>query len=163
MSAVCRAGRARRSPASRGRAQVEIPLSHESRIPARSIRSWLSRLLLARSGGELTTDQETQIFIRKAAENLTELVDDLLTSQGRGRQDGCRCSPFVASLFALRGVRGRCWSARGCGWCSRIRTISIAGLNEGESVADAQLHLQRDQVHQAARWHLAAADPSPTR
>ncbi|HTI85008.1 MAG TPA: ATP-binding protein [Alphaproteobacteria bacterium] len=53
-------------------------MSHEFRTPLNSILS-LSRLLLDRVDGELTAEQEKQVtFIRKAAENLTELVNDLL-------------------------------------------------------------------------------------
>ncbi len=53
-------------------------MSHEFRTPLNSILA-LSRLLLDRTDGDLTTEQETQVrFIRKAAQNLTELVDDLL-------------------------------------------------------------------------------------
>ena len=53
-------------------------MSHEFRTPLNSILA-LSRLLQTRSDGELTPEQERQVnFIRQAAENLTELVDDLL-------------------------------------------------------------------------------------
>ncbi|HEY1933163.1 MAG TPA: ATP-binding protein [Acetobacteraceae bacterium] len=53
-------------------------MSHEFRTPLNSILA-LSRLLLSRSDGALTPEQETQVeFIRRAAENLTELVNDLL-------------------------------------------------------------------------------------
>jgi len=53
-------------------------MSHEFRTPLNSVLA-LSRLLLARTDGELTPEQEKQVqFIRKAAESLTELVDDLL-------------------------------------------------------------------------------------
>jgi signal transduction histidine kinase/CheY-like chemotaxis protein len=53
-------------------------MSHEFRTPLNSILA-LSRLLLDHSDGELTGEQETQVrFIRRAAQNLTELVDDLL-------------------------------------------------------------------------------------
>ena len=53
-------------------------MSHEFRTPLNSILA-LSRLLLGRTDGELTAEQEKQVmFIRKAAGNLTELVDDLL-------------------------------------------------------------------------------------
>jgi len=68
----------------------------------------LSRLLLSRSDGELTAEQETQVgFIRKAAQNLTELVDDLLdlakVEAGKTTVVASRFS--VASLFgALRGM-----------------------------------------------------------
>jgi signal transduction histidine kinase/CheY-like chemotaxis protein len=53
-------------------------MTHEFRTPLNSILA-LSRLLLARVDGELLPEQEKQIqFIRKGAENLTELVNDLL-------------------------------------------------------------------------------------
>jgi len=53
-------------------------MSHEFRTPLNSILS-LSRLLLSRSDGTLDAEQEKQVqFIRKSAENLIELVNDLL-------------------------------------------------------------------------------------
>ncbi|MBD2125799.1 ATP-binding protein [Microcoleus sp. ZQ-A2] len=53
-------------------------MSHEFRTPLNSVMS-LSRMLLDRMDGELTPDQEKQVtFIRKAAEGLSELVNDLL-------------------------------------------------------------------------------------
>jgi signal transduction histidine kinase/CheY-like chemotaxis protein len=53
-------------------------MSHEFRTPLNSILA-LSRLLLDRMDGPLTEEQETQIqFIRKAANDLFELVNDLL-------------------------------------------------------------------------------------
>ncbi|SIO45170.1 Signal transduction histidine kinase [Singulisphaera sp. GP187] len=53
-------------------------MSHEFRSPLNSILS-LSGFLLDRSDGELTAEQERQVrFIRKAAEGLTTLVNDLL-------------------------------------------------------------------------------------
>jgi CheY-like chemotaxis protein/nitrogen-specific signal transduction histidine kinase len=53
-------------------------MSHEFRTPLNSILA-LSRLLLARRDGALTPDQEKQVqFIRRAAEALSELVNDLL-------------------------------------------------------------------------------------
>ena len=53
-------------------------MSHEFRTPVNSIQS-LARLLLERADGDLTAEQERQVlYIRKAAEGLGELVDDLL-------------------------------------------------------------------------------------
>ncbi len=53
-------------------------MSHEFRTPLNSIMS-LSRLLLERMDGDLTSEQEKQVrFIRKSAEGLSELVNDLL-------------------------------------------------------------------------------------
>lgn len=82
-------------------------MSHEFRTPLNSILA-LSNLLLARADGELTAEQETQVrFIRKAAENLTELVDDLLDlAKVEAGKTVVVPSPFTAaSLFgALRGM-----------------------------------------------------------
>ncbi|MFA5376221.1 MAG: ATP-binding protein [Dehalococcoidia bacterium] len=53
-------------------------MSHEFRTPLNSVLA-LSRLLLDRSDGELTEEQEKQVvFIRKATEDLSTLVNDLL-------------------------------------------------------------------------------------
>lgn len=53
-------------------------MSHEFRTPLNSVRA-LCSLLLSRDDGPLSAEQETQIrFIAKAAEGLTELVNDLL-------------------------------------------------------------------------------------
>jgi len=53
-------------------------MSHEFRTPLNSILS-LSRLLLSRTDGVLSPEQEKQVqFIRKSAENLIDLVNDLL-------------------------------------------------------------------------------------
>ena len=53
-------------------------MSHEFRTPLNSILA-LSRILLDRMDGPLTSEQERQLgFVRKAAEDLSELVNDLL-------------------------------------------------------------------------------------
>jgi signal transduction histidine kinase/CheY-like chemotaxis protein len=53
-------------------------MTHEFRTPVNSIQA-LARMLLDRSDGDLTPEQERQVsFIRKAAEALGELVNDLL-------------------------------------------------------------------------------------
>ena len=53
-------------------------MSHEFRTPLNSILA-ISRLLFDRADGELTPEQEKQVgFIRKAAGDLTELINDLL-------------------------------------------------------------------------------------
>ena len=53
-------------------------MSHELRSPLNSIKG-LTNFLLARSDGDLTPEQEKQVqFIRKAAEGLSTLVDDVL-------------------------------------------------------------------------------------
>lgn len=53
-------------------------MSHEFRTPLNAVLS-LSRMLLDRADGELTPEQEKQVgFIRKSAQDLSELVNDLL-------------------------------------------------------------------------------------
>jgi signal transduction histidine kinase/DNA-binding response OmpR family regulator len=53
-------------------------MSHEFRTPLNSILA-LSRLLLDRTDGPLTVEQDRQLqYIRKGAEHLSELVNDLL-------------------------------------------------------------------------------------
>jgi signal transduction histidine kinase/CheY-like chemotaxis protein len=53
-------------------------ISHEFRTPVNSIIS-LSRILLDRLDGELTSEQEKQVtFISRAARSLSEMVNDLL-------------------------------------------------------------------------------------
>jgi signal transduction histidine kinase/DNA-binding response OmpR family regulator len=82
-------------------------MSHEFRTPLNSILA-LSRLLLTGGDGELTAEQEKQVqFIRKAAESLTELVNDLLdlakVEAGKIVVTPIECS--ADSLFAtLRGM-----------------------------------------------------------
>jgi signal transduction histidine kinase/DNA-binding response OmpR family regulator len=53
-------------------------MSHEFRTPLNSVLS-LSRMLLDRMDGDLTAEQEKQVqYIRKSAEDLYEMVNDLL-------------------------------------------------------------------------------------
>ena len=82
-------------------------MSHEFRTPLNSILA-LSRLLLARTDGDLAPEQEKQVqFIRKAAESLTELVNDLLdlAKVEAGKTTVAAVEFTVESLFgALRGM-----------------------------------------------------------
>jgi signal transduction histidine kinase/DNA-binding response OmpR family regulator len=82
-------------------------MSHEFRTPLNSILA-LARLLLDRLDGELTSEQEKQVaFIRKAATDLAELVNDLLDlAKIEAGKIEIRPAEFtVASLFsALRGM-----------------------------------------------------------
>ena len=82
-------------------------MSHEFRTPLSSIRA-LSTLLLDRVDGELSVEQEKQVnFIRRGAEDLSELVNDLLdlAKIEAGKID-VRPSTFdVSELFStLRGM-----------------------------------------------------------
>src|SRR4029450_4918187 len=82
-------------------------MSHEFRTPLNSIRA-LSRLLLDRADGELSREQEKQVnFILKSANDLTELVDDLLdlAKIEAGKTEVRPIEFSVANLFsALRGM-----------------------------------------------------------
>lgn len=81
-------------------------MSHEFRTPLNSILA-LSRLLLDRADGELTAEQERQVgYIRKGAESLTELVNDLLdlAKVEAGKVDVRPTTVSLAELFG--GLRG---------------------------------------------------------
>lgn len=82
-------------------------MSHEFRTPLNSVLA-LSRLLLDRIDGELTAEQERQIgYIRRSAEGLLELVNDLLDlSKVEAGKIEVKPTRFtVASLFgAMRGA-----------------------------------------------------------
>ncbi len=82
-------------------------MSHEFRTPLNSILA-LARLLLDRLDGDLTGEQEKQVaFIRKAATDLSELVNDLLDlAKIEAGKIEVRPAEFtVNSLFsALRGM-----------------------------------------------------------
>lgn len=82
-------------------------MSHEFRTPLNSILS-LSRMLLSRIDGDLTSEQEKQVvFMQKAADGLSELVNDLLDlAKVEAGKTEVRPSTFaVSDLFAtLRGM-----------------------------------------------------------
>jgi signal transduction histidine kinase/DNA-binding response OmpR family regulator len=82
-------------------------LSHEFRTPLNSIAS-LCQLLLNRADGDLSNDQEKQVtYIRRSAEELTELVNDLLdlAKVESGKIDVKPRHFEVQDLFgALRGM-----------------------------------------------------------
>lgn len=82
-------------------------MSHEFRTPLNSILA-LSGLLLDRADGELTSEQDKQVgFIRKGAETLLELVNDLLdlAKIEAGKIEIQPVDFEVSNLFsALRGM-----------------------------------------------------------
>lgn len=82
-------------------------MSHEFRTPLNSVLA-LSRLLLDRIDGELTPEQERQVgYIRRSAESLLELVNDMLdlAKVEAGKADVKPVRFTVTSLFgALRGA-----------------------------------------------------------
>src|ERR1700733_8363241 len=81
-------------------------MSHEFRTPLNSVLA-LSRLLLDRIDGELTSEQERQVgYIRRSAESLLELVNDLLdlAKVEAGKVDIKPSAFTVSELFG--GLRG---------------------------------------------------------
>ena len=82
-------------------------MSHEFRTPVNSIQA-LAWMLLERTDGPLTAEQERQIsFIRRASDDLSELVNDLLDlAKVEAGKSVVRPSLFeVSNLFgALRGM-----------------------------------------------------------
>lgn len=89
------------------KSRVVSNVSHEFRTPLNSIIG-LTNILLSRVDGDLSPEQEKQIsFIRRSAESLTELVNDLLDlSTIEAGKVAFRPSVFTTgSLFAaLRGM-----------------------------------------------------------
>jgi signal transduction histidine kinase/CheY-like chemotaxis protein len=82
-------------------------VSHEFRTPLNSILG-LTRMLLSRVDGDLNDEQEKQLqYIRRSAESLTELVNDVLDlSKLEAGKVALRTGSFpVVELFsALRGI-----------------------------------------------------------
>jgi signal transduction histidine kinase/CheY-like chemotaxis protein len=82
-------------------------MSHEFRSPLNSILA-LSGLLLSRSDGPLGSEQEQQVgYVRKAAEDLLDLVNDLLdiAKVEAGKLEAKPVEFRAANLFAaLRGM-----------------------------------------------------------
>jgi signal transduction histidine kinase len=81
-------------------------MSHEFRTPLNSVLA-LSRLLLDRIDGELTPEQERQVgYIRRSAESLLELVNDLLdlAKVEAGKVDIKPSAFTIGELFG--GLRG---------------------------------------------------------
>ena len=82
-------------------------MSHEFRTPLNSVRAFC-KLLLARVDGDLSPEQETQVrYIQKSADDLTELVNDLLDlAKIEAGKIEVRAVRFqAAELFsALRGM-----------------------------------------------------------
>jgi signal transduction histidine kinase/CheY-like chemotaxis protein len=82
-------------------------MSHEFRTPLNSIAA-LSQILLDRLDGELTGEQERQVkFIRGSAQDLTDLVNDLLDlAKVEAGKVSIRAASFKADgvFAALRGM-----------------------------------------------------------
>jgi signal transduction histidine kinase/CheY-like chemotaxis protein len=110
-------------------------MSHEFRTPLNSVLA-LSRLLLDRIDGDLTSEQERQIgYIRRSAESLLELVNDLLDlSKVEAGKVEVKATRFtVPALFgALRGALRPLLSS------GAVELIFDAGDDLPEMVTDEQ-------------------------
>ncbi len=131
-------------------------MSHEFRTPLNSIRA-LSRLLIDRIDGELNDEQSKQVgFIAKAADDLTELVNDLLdlAKIEAGKTEVRPVEFSVANLFsALRGMLRPLLVSEDVRLVFDDVPATLVMYNdEGKVSADpAQLHFQRHQVHREGR------------
>lgn len=89
------------------KSRVVTNVSHEFRTPINSILG-ITQLLLDRLDGELTEEQEKQLrFVRRSAESLSELVNDLLDLSRieAGRHELRVAKSSVADLLSsLRGM-----------------------------------------------------------
>ncbi len=125
------------------KSRVVSNVSHEFRTPLNSILG-LTRLLLARTDGPLTPEQEKQLgFILRSATELSELINDLLDlskmEAGKIRLHASRFA--VSDLFsALRGM-------------SRpLQTRPEVGLSFDEPPADLPLlHTDEGKISQVLR------------
>jgi signal transduction histidine kinase/CheY-like chemotaxis protein len=124
-------------------------MSHEFRTPLNSILA-LSRLLLDQVDGPLEDEQKRQVqYIRKAAESLTELVNDLLdlAKVEAGKVDVRPVSFSVAELFG--GLRGA---------LKPLQTSDAVNLVFEEPPPDmAPLHTDEAKVSQILRNFISNA------
>ena len=124
-------------------------MSHEFRTPLNSILA-LSRLLLDRSDGELTEEQETQVrFIRKAAQNLTELVNDLL--------DLAKVEAGKTVVVRIRVHREFTCSVRCAACCGRCSSAMPSALVFEESADLPPLDTDEGKVSQILRNFISNA------
>ena len=114
-------------------------MSHEFRTPLNSILA-ISRLLAQRSDGELTAEQEKQVgFILEAAQDLTEIVDDLLDlAKVEAGKIVIRPVEFDLGLLfgALRGMLRPLLVGETVALSSRSRSASSALRGRGQGLPD---------------------------
>lgn len=130
------------------KSRVVSNVSHEFRTPLNSIIS-LAGLLLSGSDGELSPEQQKQVtFIRRSAESLTELVNDMLDlSRIEAGKVSLRASEFsVETLFgALRGM------------FRPLHTNSEVALVFDDDAAALQLETDENRVSQVLRNFISNA------
>ena len=123
-------------------------MSHEFRTPLNSILS-LTQFLLERADGPLTEEQDRQVtFIRRAAQSLAELVNDLLDlAKVEAGKATIRPAEFTAAdLFAtLRGLT------------KPLLTNDAVALVFEDATAVGALHTDEGKVAQVLRNFLSNA------
>ena len=130
-------------------------MSHEFRTPLNSMRA-LSALLLDDRDSPLTAEQRRQVgYIRQAADDLSELVNDLPRPRGGGGGQDGRAAGGVRSQEPLRRpARHAAPAARERVGGPRVRGAgrrAAPAHGRGQGVADpAQLPLERAQVSPSA-------------
>lgn len=141
-------------------------MSHEFRTPLNSILA-LSQLLIERTDGDLTGEQEIQVrFIRKGAETLLDLVNDLLdlAKIEAGKIEVQPVEFAVTNLFsALRGML-RPLLASGSVHLVFDELGDVPALCTDESkvsqilrnfIANALKFTERGEVRVEAQWNAA--------
>ena len=127
--AVRRTGRARRSSAPRGRAEIEIPLAHEPRIPhaaqldpgavaaAAGAQRWRA------DGGAGDADPLHPQGCGEPDSSWSTICWTSPRSRRARRWWWPRRSPSPRCSARCAACCGRCWSATRSPWCSRSRTM----------------------------------------
>jgi signal transduction histidine kinase len=123
-------------------------MSHEFRTPLSSILA-LSRLLLDQVDGPLLAEQQKQVtYIRKSAEGLLELINDLLDiAKVEAGKLSVNCTDFsVADMFG--GLRGA---------LRPLMTRETVGIDFEEEGELPELHTDEGKVAQILRNFIANA------
>ncbi len=131
-------------------------MSHEFRSPLNSILA-LSGLLLGRTDGELTAEQAQQVgYVRRAAQDLLELVNDLLdlAKVEAGKVEVKPVEFEAVNLFAaLRGMLRPLLLNQSVDLIFEpVDHLPRMYLRRGKDLADSpQLHLQFAEIYRARR------------
>lgn len=124
-------------------------VTHELRTPLNSIVS-LAGLLIRRIDGELTPEQEKQVvFIQRSAQNLTEMVNDLLDlAKIEAGKVTPRPSEFTIAEFfaALRGM-----------FRPLVMNENVQLIIEDSPILDTQLYTDEGKLAQILRNFISNA------
>jgi signal transduction histidine kinase len=134
--------------ASEAKSRFLSEMSHELRTPLTSVLN-LSRILLDRTDGELTSEQEYQInLIRRSVLTLTEMVNDLLdlAKIEAGKIEARPAFFSVSDLFAaLRGM------------CRPLISADVVALVFDDASALPLIHTDEGRLSQILRNFISNA------